>query len=274
MKQRDNRRNGYLMRKSHKLFTLIELLVVIAIIAILAGMLLPALNNAKKMAQSIGCINNLKTIGTYLMLYESDWNNYCMTVDYKVAPTITWRYSWLIGYLYGKKTGEGATATVQTPKFFQCPGESNQMKLSDGLSHCYGMSYWTFGLDNTNPLVYRSTQWLIKKGASSDTIRVGDSIPTNIGSPYASAYPSSKGSASKIMIPIGQVFPIAGSAAYSDAPFFRHPGLIANFVFFDGHVGGLNGQIAHDKRYWSPCGWYSNSDLASGLKELVGNAWQ
>ena len=77
-------------------FTLIELLVVIAIIAILAAILLPALNSARSRGKTASCINNLKQMGTGLSMYLGDFNgNMPIHQNYVIPTAAPYECNWV-----------------------------------------------------------------------------------------------------------------------------------------------------------------------------------
>ena len=94
-------------------FTLIELLVVIAIIAILAAMLLPALNQARSKSRDIKCASNLKQLGTYMFLYLDGNRGIFPAVNNNYGT----KYVKWIDLLFCIETGAPVQITVPPYKF-------------------------------------------------------------------------------------------------------------------------------------------------------------
>ncbi len=172
------------MKRKH--FTLIELLVVIAIIAILAAMLLPALQNARESGKRIKCVNNLKQIFTGLAQYGNDFGYYPAAKP-KVYENCNkqWWYFRVAPYLgmNGAPTTWQEASKIRTTGVFGCPS----LVLGTSLDFCgysmndFGRSVTDFGLTPAAKDPGGNNSYYVKPGA-----RATKGVTANITMPTLS----------------------------------------------------------------------------------------
>lgn len=203
------------INQDKKRFTLIELLVVIAIIAILASMLLPALNNAREHAKLTKCLSNLKQIHTAASLYSNDYSIY--RIPDQAFGTSYWQN------------------TLVDNKYIPQPKEWSSYKPG-GLLACDSEKLETYGSNTVYKTWYRTHYGL----------NIFLSLQPGTSNAYQRWHPNELVPFPSKMMYFTEKIPTyatyhSGRSVLGDNTSFKHQGKMS-FVYVDGHAGsgGIN----------------------------------
>jgi prepilin-type processing-associated H-X9-DG protein len=249
-------------RRATTAFTLVELLVVIGIIAVLIGILLPALNGAREKARTVQCLSNLHQMGLAAMMYTNDTRGYLIPGGY-AGNTESWA-TLLVSRQYLKLPGfrspaEAAAAGANTSSVFFCPNGQPEYNLTPpaptsttdpagagGVRILSGESVAANAIDLTQPVI-QVDNWY---GINASNVSGGTyTAPIHNGE---FVYPGAGGTGdmiSRIHRPSDLVFLYDGVYEnYASSSAFRINGrhsrsnpksAITNCLFFDGHAASI-----------------------------------
>ena len=213
---------SYLQRKMRRHFTLIELLVVIAIIAILAGMLLPALNSARERGKNIRCVSNLKQLHLARVMYSNDYQEWIYPCQGMASNSPSW------------------VSTYQTLKYttksnFRCPSESKYPTQA-----AYGMNYTTFGYRKNHNIARmvkttRIDRILFNGGKRYNPVFFADGV-TNSQQISGSDHVAIRGD-------YPYFYQLSPTTIYVSSA--RHAKVTVNAVLYDGSTASLDKKLGH-----------------------------
>ena len=233
-----NNMGGIIMNGKKSFFTLIELLIVVAIIAILAGMLLPALNQARGMAQKSACSANLKQISLGLLTYAGDHHEFFPPWRRLVTGDEYSHYYDVLGKSYlGIETWKTHFTVAHYTKNLPAGGYARNMLLCPNLvnSH-YGTNYMinhTFSGDSGSPANFVSLKRVTKPSGSGMLLETG--MKTKDTRHTAGSQSMSLSTPCRFSTN-NDITPWSATSGYTGNVVFPHS-RVMNAALMDGHVG-------------------------------------